>query len=478
MSRKLLFDDLKQSVGKSIVFSKSVQQLDLDLSASFICEEAIEKFEAYSKKLQLVEAYKTSLVDNQLNCFEQRSVNHHQLRELNTGYYLEQHQALMTFTQAVFNRTHPDFKDITDVVQIGIGGSYLGPLCVYNAFCDYSTQHNITQRCKAHFVANLDPWELQTVLKELDIKRTLFIIVSKSGSTMETQVNVELLEEYIKDYSMSQQDLAGQCVAVTMKGSLLDTDDVAKYRFYIDETIGGRFSVTSPIATCLLGICFGQDCVEQFLQGALLMDQNAAESNFLNNLSLLSAWEVVWQHTVCGYSTRVVACYSHALRYFSNYLQQLGCESNGKSVDRKRRFVDYSTSPLIVPAVGTNDQHSFFQLLHQGTAVFPVEFLGVKQLVGHLAIQQAANKKLNANLKAQIEALKEGCVDDDPNKVFFGKRPSSLLMLDFLTPSSIGQLVAFYENRVMFEGFILNINSFDQEGVQLGKVLTNKLLQE
>ena len=359
----------------------------------------------------------------------------------------------------------------TDLIHIGIGGSDLGPRALAIALAAYQLKGR-----RVHFISNVDPDDAATVLKGLDLSRTLVNVVSKSGTTLETLTNEELARAA---FTRAGLDPGRHFLAVTGKGSPMD--DPARYlrSFYMFDYIGGRYSATSMVGAVMLGFILGYDAVIEILLGANDMDRAAEERDIRRNPALLLALICVWNHNFLGHDTVAVLPYSQALLRFPAHLQQCEMESNGKSVTRAGRAVGYPTGPILWGEPGTNGQHAFYQLLHQGTIVVPAEFIGFRESQHRadlLVKETTSQEKLLANLLAQAQALATGQESANPNKRFAGNRPSSLLLADRLTPATMGALLALYENKIAMQGFLWNINSFDQEGVQLGKVLANRLL--
>ncbi len=357
------------------------------------------------------------------------------------------------------------------MVQVGIGGSDLGPRALCLALQAYARPGR-----QARFIANVDPDDAAAVLAGLDLSRTLFNVVSKSGSTLETLTNESLVRAALQGAGL---DPSRHLIAVTGAGSPMD--DPARYRtsFHMYDFIGGRYSATSMVGAVTLGFVLGYAAVEDMLRGAHAMDQVAAEPEIRANPALLLALLGIWQRNFLGHQTVAVLPYSQALSRFPAHLQQCDMESNGKSVSRGGRMVEWPTGPVVWGEPGTNGQHAFYQLLHQGTTVVPAEFIGFRrsQYGRDLAVQATGSQeKLLANMLAQCLALALGKEDDNPNRRFPGNRPSLLLLADRLDPRTLGALLALYEARIVFQGFAWNINSFDQEGVQLGKVLATRLL--
>ena len=365
-----------------------------------------------------------------------------------------------------------DKKEFTDLVQIGIGGSDLGPRALTIACHAFRKEHR-----KGHFISNVDPDDATQVLNEVDLFKTLFVVVSKSGSTLETLTNEEFVRRRLRNAGLNPKD---HFIAVTGKGSPMD--DPSRYRtsFYIWDYIGGRYSVTSMVGGVMLGFILGVDGFLEILKGASKMDKIALSKEMRVNLPLVNALLGIWNRNFLHLPTVAIIPYSQALLRFPAHLQQLDMESNGKSIVRKGDRTDFETGPIVWGEPGTSGQHSFYQLIHQGTTIVPVELIGFKesQYSKDLEIEDTTSQeKLLANLFAQSVALAIGQKNDNPNKFFAGGRPNHLLLGARLTPETVGSLLSYYENKVAFQGFIWDINSFDQEGVQLGKALANKFIE-
>lgn len=368
--------------------------------------------------------------------------------------------------------TNSKGESFTTLVNVGIGGSDLGPRSIYEALKPYGIKGRTV-----HFIANVDPDDAAEVLGRVDLSRTLVNVVSKSGTTLETLTNEKLVTERLREAGL---DPVRHCLAVTGEGSPMD--DPAKYlrSFYMFDYIGGRYSSTSMVGCVMLGFFLGYDQLQDFLQGANEIDQAAEEVvDIKKNIPLLMALLGVWNHNYLGAPTVAVLPYSQALHRFPAHLQQCDMESNGKSVHRDGSRVQLKTGPIVWGEPGTNGQHAFYQLLHQGTEVVPVEFIGFLNSQRNVDLEvedTSSQQKLFANLLAQAIALAAGRAHPNPNKHFEGNRPSLLLLADKLTPHTMGALLAIYEAKIVFQGFLWGINSFDQEGVQLGKVLATKIL--
>lgn len=359
----------------------------------------------------------------------------------------------------------------TDLIQIGIGGSDLGPRALYIAMQAFQRPDR-----RVHFISNVDPDDANSILNLVDLKTTLVVVVSKSGTTLETLTNEEFVRSRMAKIGLNPRD---HFVAVT--GEKSPMDDPSKYlaSFYMWDYVGGRYSATSMVGGVTLGFALGISGFMEILRGAHAMDLHALTADIPSNLPLVSALLGIWNRNFLHLPTVAIIPYAQALLRFPAHLQQLDMESNGKRIDKTGKAADFSTGPVIWGEPGTNGQHSFYQLIHQGTDVVPLEFIGFKksQYPQDLEIQNTtSHEKLLSNLFAQSIALAAGEHNANPNKTFLGNRPNRILLADRLDPYTLGALLSFYEHKVAYQGFIWNINSFDQEGVQLGKVLATKVL--
>lgn len=359
----------------------------------------------------------------------------------------------------------------TDLVLIGIGGSDLGPRAHYLALEAF-----LKKGRRVHFIANIDPDDTASALKDLNLAKTLVLVVSKTGTTLETVTNEGLVRERFKAAKLKPEE---HFISVTMQGSPLDNSKKYLESFYIWDWVGGRFSTTSMVGGVLLSFAFGFDVYWEFLKGASAMDKAACSKDFKNNIPLLAALIGIWNRNFLDHHTLAIIPYSQALVRYAAHIQQLDMESHGKRIDQLGHTLNFQTGPIIWGEVGTSSQHSYFQLLHQGTTVVPIEFIGFKESQWQKDLEldgTTSQQKLLSNLFAQSLALATGQQSDNPNKAFPGNRPSHIILGKQLTPYNLGVLLSFFEHKISFQGFIWNINSFDQEGVQLGKVLANKVI--
>ncbi len=463
--------------------------LDFNFAARPVNDDILQKLAELAKEAQLTEKYAALYNGAVINTGEGRMVLH-QLTRGQLGddvvadgvnkraFYLEQQRKVAELANKVHagEITNAAGEKFTTVVQIGIGGSDLGPRAMYLALENWA-KVNGTHKMKAEFISNVDPDDAAGVLSKIDVAHSLFVLVSKSGTTLETLTN----ESFVKDaLARAGLDASKHMIAVTSETSPLAKSADYLAAFFMDDYIGGRYSSTSAVGGAVLSLAFGPDVFERFLCGAAEQDALAKNEDILQNPAMLDALIGVYERNVLGYPTTAVLPYSQALSRFPAHLQQLDMESNGKSVNRFGEPVSYLTGPAIFGEPGTNGQHSFYQLLHQGTDIVPLQFVGFRrsQMETDVVIQgTTSQQKLCANVAAQIVAFACGKADENRNKYFAGGRPSSIIIGDQLTPATLGALLAHYENKVMFQGFIWNLNSFDQEGVQLGKVLATRVLK-
>ena len=393
------------------------------------------------------------------------------------AFYTEQQKKIAAFAAKVHSGEIANEKGekFTTVCQIGIGGSDLGPRAMYLAMENWARK-NGAFKMEARFISNVDPDDAAAVLASLDASRTIFVLVSKSGTTLETLTNEAFVKDALKNAGL---DASKHMIAVTSETSPLASSSDYLAAFFMDDYIGGRYSSTSAVGGAVLSLAFGPEIFDRFLQGAAEADRLAAEKDPLKNPAMLDALIGVYERNILGYPATAVLPYSQALSRFPAHLQQLDMESNGKSVNRRGEPVNYPTGPIIFGEPGTNGQHSFYQLLHQGTDIIPLQFIGFvnNQAETDVVIQgSTSQQKLCANVAAQMVAFACGKQDENRNKHFAGNRPSSIIIGDKLTPEALGALLSHFENKVMFQGFLWNLNSFDQEGVQLGKVLAKRVL--
>ena len=354
-------------------------------------------------------------------------------------------------------------KIITDIVNIGIGGSDLGPQMAVLALQGFATTGQ-----RVHFVSNVDGHELAATLQSLKHENTLFLVASKTFTTIETMTNAASAKAWF--LAQGGTDTARHFAALTTNVPAANAFGITT-TFGFWDWVGGRYSLWSAIGLPL-AIAIGAEGFKQFLSGAADMDAHFATARLEHNLPVRLGLLDVWYRNFHGYTSRCVAPYHAFLKRLPAYLQQLEMESNGKRVDKNGKALAYATSPVVWGEPGTNGQHAFFQMLHQGTDVIPMEFITVKTPTHHL---KTHHELLLANALAQAQAFLQGKSDEGGHKDFPGNRPSSFFILDTLTPASFGALIALYEHRVFVSGAVWGINSFDQFGVELGKVLAKDI---
>ena len=462
--------------------------LNYNYAAKEVDDNILSALAALADEAQLTDKYEALYNGEVINTGEKRMVLH-QLTRGQLGkdvvadgvnkreFYVKEQKRIADFANKVHSGEIANAKGekFTTVVQIGIGGSDLGPRAMYLALENWAKRTG-NFKMEAKFISNVDPDDASAVLNSVDVAHSIFILVSKSGTTLETLTNESFVTDALKKAGL---DASKHMIAVTSETSPLAKSDNYLEAFFMDDYIGGRYSSTSGVGGAVLSLAFGPDVFAQFLDGAAEEDKLATNKDLLKNPAMLDAMIGIYERNILGYDSTAVLPYSQGLSRFPAHLQQLDMESNGKSVNRFGEPINYVTGPVIFGEPGTNGQHSFYQLLHQGTDIIPLQFIGFKnsQLQNDVNIQNSTSQqKLCANVAAQIVAFACGKKDDNANKNFEGGRPSSIIIGDELNPKSLGALLAHYENKVMFQGFVWNINSFDQEGVQLGKVLAKKVL--
>lgn len=494
MSLKGMVSVADELTGKDA--AKRIKKYEIDMggkltynyAAKQVNEQILKTLQDLADEGQLIEKYEELLNGAVINTGEKRMVLHQLTRGQQKKdvmadgvnkreFYIKEQKRIADFANDVHSGKLVNEKGekYTTVCQIGIGGSDLGPRAMYLALQNWAKK-NDTFKMEAHFISNVDPDDASSVVKSLDISKTIFILVSKSGTTLETLTNESFVKDFIKKAGC---DAAKHMIAVTSETSPLAHNPDYMAAFYMDDYIGGRYSSTSGVGGAVLSLAFGPEVFAEFLDGAAEEDKLALNKKIEKNPAMMDALIGIYERNVQEYPATAILPYSQALSRFPAHLQQLDMESNGKSVNREGKPMNYVTGPVIFGEPGTNGQHSFYQLLHQGTDIVPLQFIAFSenQTGDDVVIENSTSQvKLCANVTAQIIAFACGKKDENPNKNFEGGRPSSLIYGKQLTPRALGALLAHYENKVMFQGFVWNVNSFDQEGVQLGKKLAKTVL--
>ncbi len=472
----------------------------VDYSKNRINQETINLLLELANEVQLKDAIQKYFDGDIINQTENRAVLHTALRANETSKILvdgknvlpeifEVKNKIKNFTNQVVSGVRKGFtgKPFTDIVNIGIGGSDLGPAMAVEALQYYKNHLHV------HFVSNVDGDHVNEIIKKLNPETTLFVIASKTFTTQETLTNSITIKKWFLE-SATQEDVAKHFVAVST-----NIDKVTEFGINPDNVfpmwdwVGGRFSLWSAVGLSI-SLAVGYENYESLLFGAHEMDEHFKTEDFDKNIPVTLALLSVWYNNFFGAESEALIPYTQYLQKLAPYLQQGTMESNGKSVDRNGKEVDYQTGTLIWGEPGTNSQHAFFQLIHQGTKLIPTDFIGfVKPLYGN----QEHHDKLMSNFFAQTEALmngktaaqvqeefdKQGLSDEKarfllPFKVFEGNKPTNTLLIQKLTPKSLGSLIALYEHKIFVQGIIWNIFSYDQWGVELGKQLANSILDE
>ncbi|KQT22148.1 glucose-6-phosphate isomerase [Chryseobacterium sp. Leaf404] len=481
-------------------FSIKKENYIFDYSKNLIDSRTKELLLNLAVECQLREAINKMFSGDKINETEGRAVLHTALRDFSGKEILVDGENIKpqikrvldhmkSFSENIISGNHKGFsgKEITDVVNIGIGGSDLGPVMVVSALKHFKTRLNI------HFVSNVDGNHIAEVVKDLNPETTLFIIASKTFTTQETMTNANSAKDWFLKAG-KQEDVAKHFVALsTNVQSVKDFGIAEENIFEFWDWVGGRYSLWSAIGLSIV-LAVGYDNFEQLLKGAEDTDQHFQTADFSENVPVLMGLLGIWYRNFYAATTHAILPYSQYLDRFAAYLQQGDMESNGKCVDRNGEFVEYETGPIIWGEPGTNGQHAFYQLIHQGTELIPADFIAYAKSPNEVSDHQ---DKLLANFFAQTEALAFGKNEEEVEaelkssgkseeeidfllnyKVFHGNTPTNSLLIKELTPFSLGQLIAMYEHKIFVQGVIWNIFSFDQFGVELGKVLANKILPE
>ncbi|GAA7611774.1 glucose-6-phosphate isomerase [Helicobacter pylori] len=478
------------------------ESLSLDYSKNRLNDTTLKLLFELANDCSLKEKIEAMFKGEKINTTEKRAVLHTALRSLNDTEILLDNMEVLKSIRSVLKRMRA-FSDsvrsgkrlgythqvITDIVNIGIGGSDLGALMVCTALKRYAHP-----RLKMHFVSNVDGTQILDVLEKLNPASTLFIVASKTFSTQETLTNALTARKWFVERSGDEKHIAKHFVAVS-------TNKEAVQQFGIDEHnmfefwdfVGGRYSLWSAIGLSIM-IYLGKKNFNALLKGAYLMDEHFRNAPFESNLPVLMGLIGVWYINFFQSKSHLIAPYDQYLRHFPKFIQQLDMESNGKRISKKGEIIPYDTCPVVWGDMGINAQHAFFQLLHQGTHLIPIDFIASLDkkpnakghheiLFSNVLAQAQAFMKGKSYEEALGELLSKGLDKDEAkdlahHRVFFGNRPSNILLLEKISPSNIGALVALYEHKVFVQGVIWDINSFDQWGVELGKELAVPILQE
>jgi len=468
-------------------FSSKCNGLLYDFSRQRVDEKAMALLFELAEARKLKEQFISMMNGEKINVSENRAALHTASRNFSgNSIFIDEKDVMLEiiktrenireFTLKVHNKkikgsTGRPFKHI---VVIGIGGSYLGTEFVSRALEAFADKD-----IEIHFLSNVDMHNFGNTVSKIEPESTLWIVVSKSYTTAETIANANLAVSFMKEKGL---DPSKHLVTVTSKGS--PGDDPANSilaSFHMFDFIGGRYSVTSAVGGVPLSLYLGYDKFERFLKGAEEMDIHAKDSPCEKNIPLIAALISIWNNNFLGYQTHAIIPYASPLQKLAPHIQQLSMESNGKSVTQEGHSLDESAGAVVFGEPGTNAQHSFFQLAHQGRP-FPIEFIGVIKpqynQYNYKSKGVTNHQELWANLISQPAALASGKEDKNKAKYFPGNRPSSTIILNDLSPESVGRLLSFYEAKTVFEAFIWGINPFDQFGVELGKKLASGIRNE
>jgi len=450
------------------------QDFYLDYSKNLITDKTLELLLSLADEVKLKQAIDQQFSGDKINRTEDRAVLHTALRDFD-GMKTEVQsvlQKIKAFSETIIGGSHKGYtgKSITDVVNIGIGGSHLGPEMVVDALKFYGNH------LKLHFIANVDGDDVAETLKDLNPETTVFIVVSKSFKTQETLANATVVKNWFLKRA-TKSDVQKHFVAISVNIKAAEEFGIAGDNIFpMEEWVGGRFSLWGSVG---LSICcaIGYAHFEELLKGAFEMDKHFKNTEFSENIPVVMALISIWYNNFFNVETEGIAPYSQYLNFLVPYLQQAVMESNGKSVDRNGEKIQYQTGTIVWGNVGTNSQHAYFQLLHQGTKLIPTDFIGFAE---SLHSNRENHNMLMANFFAQTEALWEGTNHQAPDnafKVFDGYKPTNTLLIKKLTPHTLGSLISIYEHKLFVQGIIWNIFSYDQWGVELGKSVAEETLK-
>ena len=449
--------------------------LTLDLAYQGIDQKEWGRLFAKADQIGLQEQIKDLLTGGLVNTSEHRPALHTALRNLDKSPVLHLGQDVMPAIADVWQRIDGlcnKWVGVTDLIHIGIGGSDFGPRLAVQALAHSTNKTNRSMR--VHFAANVDSAELSHILERAQANSTKVLIVSKSFSTAETMLNAKTIINWFKAKNLTSSQIQNSLFAITSNTKAAESFGIQKENIFpFWDWVGGRFSVWSAVGLPI-ALQYGFETFKQFLSGANAMDQHFASTPISHNLPVLLALALYHQQTKHHSKAYAVVPYAHALELLPFWLQQLDMESNGKSTDRQGKHVKAS-SPVVFGSAGTNAQHSYFQLLHQGPEIIPVDFIMVKEAMSSLPEAKEHHNALLANCLAQAQALAHGKESSDPNLSYAGKRPSNLIALPKLDAYHLGALLALYEHRAFCLGALWNLNPFDQPGVELGKVLARPI---
>ncbi len=466
-------DLFKENPNRFDDFHIKHEDIMLDYSKQQITDDTRTKLLNLAKACDL-EKWRDKLFSGEkINITEERSVLHHALRTQSNDPIIVDGTDIIPPIRQTQERMK-DFcaklrkdKKLTHIVNIGIGGSDLGPSMVYEALKPFSDRD-----FKLHFVSNIDGTDLSEALRIIDPKKTLFIITSKSFTTQETMVNAKTAKKWLQD-KLGKKDISEHFVAVSQNMCAVKKFGILEdHIFPIWDWVGGRYSLWSAIGLSFC-IAIGFDNYLKMLKGADSMDKHFRHAPMEENIPILLAMIGVWHRNFLKLPAISITPYDQYLCRLPAYMQQIDMESNGKSIDRQGSKIPYETGPIIIGEAGTNAQHAYFQLLHQGKTTIPCDFIITAKSQNPI---EAHHSKLLANAIAQTKALMDGREHDDPQKAFEGNRPSNTIIINELTPYNLGMLLALYEHKIFVQGIIWNINSFDQCGVELGKILANQII--
>jgi len=469
---------------RSDKFSVDWSNFYFDFSKNKINTKTISLFKELLEEIDFKSSIEKYFSGKKINSSESRAVLHTALRSTKNdkiiidgediiSKIIKAKEKIKSFSDSIINGSYKGFtgKKIKDIVNIGIGGSDLGPSFVVEALSHYKNELN------THFISNIDGDHISAILSKLNPETTLFIVVSKTFTTTETLTNAKSAKNWFLSKA-NEENVSKHFIGVSSNIKKVVDFGIDKNNIFpMWDWVGGRYSLWSSVGISI-SLSLGYEKFNELLEGARKMDDHFRKTNFSENIPVIMACLSVWYNNFFNYQTHAIIPYSENLKSFSKYLQQVSMESNGKQTDRSGNLIEYETAQIIWGQTGTNAQHSFFQLLHQGTKIITSDFIGFTHPINGF---KAHHDILMSNFFAQTKALMSGTKDKgfkSNHKIFKGDRPTNTILIDKLTPGSLGSLISMYEHKIFTLGVIWNILSFDQFGVELGKRLAKDILND
>ena len=502
--KDLHLKDLLQDSSRNSLLTCESNDIYIDYSRQRVTPDTIQLLYKLADACNIKQKIHAMSSGEHINISENRAVGHIALRAASNDKFMIDGHNVVPDVQNVLNKIKSYTNDVrsgrilgstgkqlTDVIAVGIGGSYLGAQFVYEALYSDSTASTAAHGRRLHFLANVDPVAVSRALLDFDAETTLVVVISKTFTTRETMLNASTIKQWIIDSLQNESAVEKHMICCSTNEKEYTKFGIKKENaFEFWDWVGGRYSVCSAVGLVPLSLHYGYDVIQQFLDGARSIDQNFITADYRSNLPITLGLLGVWNNNFYNYHTRALICYSEAMNKLAPHIQQVDMESNGKWVTVDGVPCPYSTGMITFGEPGTNSQHSFFQLIHQGNNIVPVDFIGFIESQYNVKLTNehiTSHEELMCNYFAQPDALATGKTIDEyksegeksdlvaKHRMMPGNKPSTSILLQKLSAYQVGQLLALFEHRTAVEGFIWNIDSFDQWGVELGKKLASNV---